>query len=208
MAKLIFTYAVMNSGKSTALLQANYNYTSEEGNTLLISHKIDDRFGNSVIASRLGYQASCFAIDCETNVFDYVKEQQKNLKKISCVFVDEVQFFTKEQVIQLSDIVDQLHIPVMAYGLKNNFKGELFEGSAAILAYADELRILKQTCFCEKAASMILRYKPDGSIVRDGGGIEVGAESMYRSVCRKHWKQGNLGPSIYKKLGVSDPYNQ
>lgn len=208
MAKLIFTYAVMNSGKSTALLQANYNYTSENKNTVLISHQIDNRFGTSIIASRLGSQAPCFAINNETNVFEYVKEQLSNLKKISCVFVDEVQFFTKEQIIQLSDIVDELNIPVMAYGLKNNFKGDLFEGTATILAYANEIRSLKQACFCEKEANMILRYEPNGEIIKEGSGIKVGAESMYRSVCRKHWKEGNLGPSVYEKLGVTDPFNK
>lgn len=208
MAKLIFTYAVMNSGKSTALLQANYNYTSENKNTILISHKIDNRFGESVIASRLGYQAPCFAIDNKTNIFNYVKKQLESLEKVSCIFADEVQFFTKKQVIQLSNIVDELNIPVMAYGLKNNFKGDLFEGTATMLAYANEIRSLKQACFCEKEANMILRYEPDGKIIKEGEGIKVGAESMYRSVCRKHWKEGNLGPSIYKKLGVPDPFNK
>lgn len=200
----------MNSGKSTALLQANYNYTSEEKHTILISQKIDDRFGDSVIASRLGFKANCFAIDQNTNVFDYlsikIKEGIDHNANISCIFIDEAQFMTKEQIIQLSDIVDDFNIPIMAYGLKNNFKGELFEGSAYLLSYADEIRSLKQACFCGKAASMILRYDESGNIVRSGGEVAIGSESMYRSVCRKHWKEGNLGDTIYKKLNKKNPF--
>ena len=206
MAKLIYTYAVMNSGKSNALLQANHNYTSEGHNTVLISHKLDDRFGKNVIASRIGLQAPCHAIDNTTDLFALVKEELVKFGTLSCVFADEVQFYTEEQIEQLSDIVDELAIPVMAYGLKTDFKGNLFDGAAKILAIADEIRMLKQVCHCGKQSRMALRYGPQGEIQKDGDSIAVGAESMYRSVCRKHWKDGNLGPSIYQKLNIPNPF--
>lgn len=208
MSKLIYTYAVMNSGKSNALLQANYNYTSEGHNTVLISHKIDNRFGIGVIASRIGLQAPCHSIDENTNILKIIEAEISRLGEISCVFVDEVQFYTEKQIEQLTEIVDDLNIPVMAYGLKTDFKGNLFEGSSKILAVADEIRMLKQVCHCGKQSNMILRYGPKGEIQKDGESIAVGAESMYRSVCRKHWKQGNLGPSIYTKLNVENPFKK
>lgn len=206
MAKLIYTYAVMNSGKSNALLQANYNYISEGHNTILISHKIDNRFGVGVIASRIGLQAPCHSIDESTNIFNLIKKEVEQKGEVACIFADEIQFYTEDQIEQLSDVVDVLNIPVMAYGLKTNFQGSLFDGSSKILAYADEIRMLKQVCHCKKQSNMILRYGPDGSIQKDGDPIAVGAESMYKSVCRKHWKEGNLGQAVYDKLGIKNPF--
>lgn len=208
MAKLIFTYAPMNSGKSTSLLQADYNYTSEDNNTIIISHAIDTRFGEGVIASRLGLQKSCEVITTETNIFKLIQERIEQTGSVDCVLIDEVQFCTPEQIMQLTDIVDELDIPVLCYGLKTDFKGELFPGIAKLLAVVDTIRELTQVCHCKKRSHMVLRYGEDGKIQRDGETIVVGAESMYRSVCRKHWKEGNLGPRIYKQLGVPDPFSK
>lgn len=206
MSKLIFTHAVMNSGKSVSLLQANYNYTSEDKKTILLSHKIDNRFGESVIASRLGLSEPCISIDEDTNIYDLVSQQLSLHGHIDCILADEVQFYTTEQIIQLSDVVDYFDITVMCYGLKTNFKGELFDSIAKLLALTTDIRELKQVCHCTAKANMVLRYDNQGNIQRDGSSIVVGSESLYRSVCRKHWKDGNLGPKIYKELGISDPF--
>lgn len=197
MSKLIFTHAVMNSGKSLSLLQVNHNYTSDGENTVLLSHKIDNRYGESVIASRLGMQAPCIAISEADNLYDIIINEKKKKGSLACVLADEIQFYTPEQIWQLADIVDELKIPVMCYGLKNNFKGELFnETIQTLLALADSIRELKQVCHCGKKATMILQYDENGNVTKIGQSINVGAESMYRSVCRRHWKEGNLGPKI------------
>lgn len=207
MSKLIYTHAVMNSGKSISLLQANNNYISEERRTMLLSHKIDNRYGENVIASRLGgISAPCISIDENTNIYQLVLNEIESNGHLDCILADEVQFYTVDQIVQLSDIVDDFDITVMCYGLKTNFKGELFESISKLLALTTDIRELKQVCHCTAKANMVLRYDNEGRIYRDGSSIVVGAESMYRSVCRKHWKKGNLGPSIYKKLGIKDPF--
>lgn len=196
MAKLYFRHAVMNSGKSLALLQVNHNYVSEGRETVLFSHEIDQRFGSGVIASRIAgasIQAPSISINSEINLFDIVSEKFEAGKDIACVLCDEVQFYTPEQIDQLSDIVDVLNIPVICYGLKNTFKGELFDASKRLIELADEIESLDQVCWCGCKARMILKYNSEtGAIIRDGAEIEVGAESKYRSVCRKHWKIGKL----------------
>ncbi len=195
MAKLYFRHAVMNSGKSLHLLQVNHNYTSESSRTLLFSHAVDDRFGKNVIASRLGVSAASIAVCSDFDLYTYTREEHQK-EPIKCILVDEVQFYSKAQIYQLSEIVDQLDIPVICYGLKVTAYGELFEGSKAILEIADEIEELRQVCHCGKKANMILKYNPDGTIVRGGSVVEVGSEARYRSVCRKHWKDGNLGPDF------------
>lgn len=206
MSKLIFTHAVMNSGKSVSLLQANYNYINEDKKTILLSHKIDNRFGEGVIASRLGLCSPCVSIDENTNIYEYVLSQLHEQGEIDCIFADEVQFYTVDQIMQLSDVVDDFDITVMCYGLKTNFKGELFDSIARLLAITTDIRELKQVCHCTKKANMVLRYDSQGNIQRGGSSIVVGSESLYRSVCRKHWKDGNLGPKIYDQLGIPDPF--
>lgn len=208
MAKLYYLSSVMNSGKSTHLLQSSDNYTSQGGRTFLISHKIDTRFGENVIASRIGLQAPCFPIDSSTDIRKVVDEDIRLNGEIDCVLADEIQFYTKEQIEQLADIVDELNIPVMAYGLRVDFKSHLFEGSKRMLELADEVRVLKTVCHCKKAANEILRFSPTGEVYKEGESILVGAESMYQSVCRKHWKEGNLGATTYKRLGIDNPFEK
>lgn len=203
MSKLIFTHAVMNSGKSLSLLQVNHNYISDDENTVLFSHKLDNRYGESVIASRLGMQAPCIAISDEDNLYNIIIKEKEKKGSLACVLADEVQFYTPEQIWQLANIVDDLKIPVMCYGLKNNFKGELFnETIQTLLALADSIRELKQVCHCGKKATMILRYDEFGNVTKSGESIVVGSESMYRSVCRRHWKEGDLGNKIKMHLGI------
>lgn len=196
MAKLYFRHAVMNSGKSLALLQVNHNYVSEGRDTVLFSHEIDQRFGAGVIASRIAgasIQAPSISINSEINLFDIVSEKVEAGQDIACVLCDEVQFYNPEQIDQLSDIVDVLNIPVICYGLKNTFKGELFEASKRLIELADEIESLDQVCWCGCKARMILKFNSEtNEIIRDGDAVEVGAESKYRSVCRKHWKLGLL----------------
>lgn len=207
MAKLIYTHSVMNSGKSTYLLQASHNYTREGRRTFLISHEIDDRFGNKVIASRIGLSEKCYTINDKTNIRDVINEDIKKNGVIYCILADEVQFYTIEQIEQLSLIVEELNIPVMTYGLRVNFKSELFPASKRLFELAHEIRNIKTVCHCNKAATQILRFLPDGTIVREGESVLVGAESMYQSVCLKHWRDGNLGDTTYKKLGINNPFN-
>lgn len=200
MAKLFFRYAVMNSGKSNALLGVNYNYTSQGKQTVLFSHCVDDRFGKNVIASRLGSSAPCISIDDSYNLFEIVKQKVDAGEEIACVLCDEVQFYSTQQINELSDIVDELDIPVICYGLRNTYQGELFEACKTLMARAHEIEGLRQVCHCGRLATETLKYNPvDMSVIREGHLVEVGAESMYLSVCSKHWKAGDLGHLLNKK---------
>jgi len=200
MAKFHFFYAVMNAGKSTALLQANHNYTVNGSRTLLFTSSIDNRAGVGKISSRLGLSEDATALSEKDDVFEIVKKEHRK-NPVQAVLMDEIQFMTPEHIYQASEIVDRLNIPVMAYGLKNNSQGELFSKSVAtILALADKLAEQKQTCHCGSKANMILRYNPDGTIVKSGPVVEVGAENRYVSVCRKHYKDGNIGPYAASRL--------
>jgi thymidine kinase len=201
MAKLYFRHAVMNSGKSLALLQVNHNYVSEGRDTVLFSHKIDNRFGEDVIASRIAgasIQAPSISINDDVNLFDIVAAKVEAGKDVACVLCDESQFYTAAQIDQLSDVVDVLNIPVICYGLKNSFKGELFPASKRLMELADIIESLDQVCWCGCKARMTLKFNSEtGEVIRDGGDVEVGAESKYRSVCRKHWKLGFMfKPSV------------
>jgi len=190
MAKLYFRHAVMNSGKSLALLQVNHNYVSIGKKTILFSHKLDDRFGENVIASRLGVSADSISVYEQLNLFDCVKSEIDKGNIIACVLCDEVQFYTNSQIEQLSDIVDFLGVPVICYGLKLSAFGELFGAAKRLIELADEIEELRHVCWCGKRANMILRHDDEGVVIKSGTLVEVGAESMYRSVCRKHWKLG------------------
>ncbi len=190
MSKLYFRHAVMNSGKSLALLQVNHNYTSLGKKTILFSHALDNRFGENVIASRLGVQANSVPVTNEFNLFSYVQDIVNSGEKISCILCDEVQFYTDEQILQLSDIVDYLDIPVICYGLKLSAFGELFGAAKRLIELADEIEELRHVCWCGKRANMIIRHDENGIVQKTGNLVDVGAESKYRSVCRKHWKEG------------------
>jgi thymidine kinase len=187
MAKLHFYYSAMNAGKTTLLLQSNYNYQERGMSTLLFTPQIDNRFGERKITSRIGLEAEANTFEINTDLFNLVKNFIKH-EKIHCVLLDEAQFLTKEQVLQLTEIVDQLNIPVLAYGLRSDFQGNPFEGSKYLLTWAESLSEIKTICHCGKKAIMTLRIGPDGNPVLEGEQINIGGNESYISVCRKHSK--------------------
>jgi len=185
MSKLYFSYAAMNAGKSTVLLQASYNYIERGMRTLLFTSSLYAKADRGKITSRIGIDAKAELYGREDDLDAWIVREHKR-KKISCVFVDEAQFLTKDQVWQLARIADGLHIPVLCYGLRTDFQGKLFEGSAELLAIADNLREIRTICHCGRKATMVVRRTPDGKALTTGAqvGIEKG---MYLSLCRRHW---------------------
>ena len=188
MAKLYFYYSTMNAGKSTVLLQAAHNYRERGMEPYLLTARFDDRAGSGQIASRIGISEPADTFDSETDMF---KTLEKRLDKgtIACVFIDEAQFLTKEQVWQLARAVDDLRVPVMCYGLRVDFRGELFPGSAALLALADEMREVRTICHCGKKATMVVRRGADGKATKDGAQVQIGGNETYVSLCRRHWRE-------------------
>ena len=189
MAKVYFYYSSMNAGKSTVLLQSSYNYQERGMNPLLMVPEIDTRFGEGIISSRIGIKSKATAFNARENLFDLCRREFKN-QPIHCVLVDEAQFLTKSQVYQLTDIADEMDIPVLVYGLRTDFQGNLFEGSQYLLAWADNLVELKTLCHCGRKATMVLRVDGEGNPVRDGAQVKIGGNETYISVCRKHFKEG------------------
>ncbi len=186
MAKLYFYFSTMNAGKSTVLLQSSYNYRERGMQTLLFTPAIDTRAQQGLIHSRIGLseQATIFYPS------DDLCQILKNLStKYACILIDEAQFLTRAQVYQLTEITDKLNIPVLTYGLRTDFKGELFEGSQYLLAWADELVEIKTICHCGRKATMILRLNEDGVVVSEGTQVLIGGNNLYVSTCRKHFKQ-------------------
>ncbi len=194
MAKLHFYYSAMNAGKTTTLLQSNYNYRERGMETLLFLPAIDTRHAPGVISSRIGLVSDAHAFERAFDFFNYVNEVIKT-KLISCVLIDEAQFLMKEQVLQLTRIVDELKIPTLTYGLRSDFRGEPFEGSRYLLAWADELSEIKTICHCGKKATMNPRIDKNGVIVREGEQIEIGGNDRYIALCRKHYMNGEISPS-------------
>lgn len=185
MAKLHFYYSAMNAGKSTTLLQSSYNYRERGMKTLLLTPAIDDRFGASKIASRIGLEEEAVSFDKEANLFEIVKKHAD----IKCVLLDEAQFLTKAQVWQLTDVADTLGIPVLAYGLRTDFRGDTFEGSQYLLAWAEDLMEIKTICHCGRKATMNIRMDEHGKKVKEGAQIVIGGNERYVAVCRKHFKE-------------------
>lgn len=190
MAKLYFNFAAMNAGKSTVLLQASHNYHEQGMHTLLMTAALDDRTRVGKISSRLGLTKDADLFEAGTDVFASISERH-NKKQIDCVMIDEAQFLSPEQVWQLSRVADELRIPVLCYGLRTDFMGELFPGSAALLALADHLREIRTICWCGSKASMVLRMDSAGNAVKVGTQVVIGGNDVYASVCRKHWKSGD-----------------
>ena len=186
MASLIFTYAAMNAGKSASLLTAAHNYKERGMGVLVLKPAIDTRDSKGEIVSRIGIRQDANIITKDMDIFEFYKWAAAQ-KDIHCVFVDEAQFLTTEKVYQLSRIVDVYNVPVMAYGLRTDFKGNLFEGSQALMAIADKLVELKGVCHCGKKATMVARVTEDGLPITDGSQIEIGNTDRYVSLCRKHW---------------------
>ena len=192
MAKLYFNYSSMNAGKSTMLLQANHNYIERGMNPRIYTSDLDNRFGKEEIVSRIGLKAKSNIFSSKTDIYKDVLNIHNNAI-VDCVLIDEAQFLTQNQVIQLGKVVDELDIPVLAFGIRTDFQGNLFEGSKYLLAWADNLKEIKTVCHCGRKATMVLRLNAKGEVVSDGTQIEIGGEEKYVSVCRKHFIEKNIG---------------
>ncbi len=188
MAKLYFYYSAMNAGKSTHLLQSSYNYRERGMETLIFTPRLDHRDGIGTVASRIGLQADATVFDPTDDLYRLAKADHEQ-RELACVLVDEAQFLSKQQVHQLSDIVDKLNVPVLAYGLRTDFRGELFEGSQYLLAWADELRELKTICHTGKKATMVVRVDENGRALTQGNQVEIGGNERYVSVSRSEFKR-------------------
>ena len=185
MAQLFFKYSTMNAGKSIELIKVAYNYEERGKRVFCLTPKVDSRYGEGVIASRVGLQRTAVAISEDMDILEvFMRENEK--QPIDCVLVDEGQFLKKHHVEELVEIVDSLNVPVMVYGLKNDFKNELFEGSYYLLVYADKIEEIKTICWCGRKATMVARVE-DGKLVKEGKQIIVGGNNMYVSLCRKHY---------------------
>ena len=197
MAKLYFNFSAMNAGKSTILLQSSYNYFERGMHTLLLKPIIDNRDDSgALITSRIGLEARadtfCEEIDLEKHI---LKSHQE--KRIDCVLLDEAQFLTRDQVWQLARVTDDHGIPIMCYGLRTDFQGRLFPGSAALLAIADDIREIRTLCWCGRKATMNMRVDATGGAVTEGDQVEVGGNERYITLCRRHWREKLInGPAI------------
>ena len=188
MAKLYFQYSTMNAGKSTVLLQAAHNYSERGMKPYLMTAKLDNRAGKGKIESRIGINEKSEVFSHGENLF--LKLQKKlELTSIDCVFIDEAQFLTKEQVWQLARAVDDLKVPIMCFGLRVDFRGELFPGSATLLAISDEMREVRTICHCGKKATMVVRKDHSGKVITAGEQIQIGGNETYVSLCRRHWRE-------------------
>ncbi|MCR9292807.1 MAG: thymidine kinase [bacterium] len=189
MAKLYFYYSAMNAGKSTVLLQSSYNYRERGMHTLILHPEVDNRFGSGKVTSRIGIEAEALTFNTADNLLQLVTRELAS-QPLHCVLVDEAQFLTKQQVRQLSDVCDRLDIPVLAYGLRTDFQGNLFEGSQQLMAWSDCLSEVKTICHCGRKATMVLRIDSQGRAIKEGHQVQIGGNDRYLSVCRKHFKQG------------------
>jgi thymidine kinase len=197
MAQLYYRYSTMNAGKSIELIKVAYNYEERGKRVLVFTPAIDDRSGVGLISSRIGLQRDALPISDETNLLDvFMKENAR--ETVDCVLIDECQFLRKHHIQELVEIVDSCDVPVLAYGLKNDFRNELFEGSYYMLIYADKIEEIKTICWCGRKATMVARVV-DGKFVKEGQQIVVGGMDMYVSLCRKHYNDGRLGPEFENK---------
>ena len=188
MAKLYFQYSTMNAGKSTLLLQASHNYHERGMKTYLITAGFDKRVGDWKIGSRIGIASDADTFEHNENMFHKIESRLRK-GPCSCVFIDEAQFLSEDQVWELARVVDDLKVPVMCYGLRVDFQGKLFPGSAALLALADEMREIRTICHCGKKATMVIRQDENGDAIKDGAQIQIGGNETYISLCRRHWRE-------------------
>lgn len=194
MAKLYFNYSAMNAGKSAILLQASHNYHERGMTTLLLSPALNNRDSmEAKIHSRIGLSAKADLFDEATDLKAHILAVHGRTP-LACVLIDEAQFLTPDQVWQLAILADDHGLPVMCYGLRTDFRGELFPGSAALLAIADSLREIRTICWCGRKATMVVRLGEDGKPLKEGAQVEVGGNDRYVSLCRRHWREGDLGP--------------
>ncbi|GAB3346098.1 thymidine kinase [Lysobacter tyrosinilyticus] len=189
MAKLYFYYSAMNAGKTTTLLQSAHNYRERGMRVLILTPRLDDRAGSGTVASRIGLQAQGVAFGRDDDLERIVRDDVAARGRIDCVLVDEAQFLAKSQVWQLSEVVDALRVPVLCYGLRTDFRGELFEGSQYLLAWADEINEIKTICHSGKKATMTLRVDDSGRAVQQGPQVEIGGNERYVSVSRAEFKK-------------------
>lgn len=206
MAKLYFYYSTMNAGKTTTLLQSAWNYRERGMNTLILTPVINDREGEGVVESRIGLSTPAYAFRSDENLLEVV-EKALDKQNVHCVLVDEAQFLSKQQVRQLSDVVDDHGIPVLSYGLRTDFQGELFPGSEALLAWADNLIELKTICHTGKKATMVVRVDEDGYAIKDGAQVEIGGNERYVSVSRKEFKEILYGGKKVKVIDLPNKAN-
>lgn len=192
MAQLYYRYSTMNAGKSIELIKVAYNYEERGKRVLTLAPSVDDRYGMGLITSRIGLQREAIIVNDDTNILDLFIARNED-KKIDCILLDECQFLKKHHVEELAEIVDSYDVPVLAYGLKNDFRNELFEGSYYMLVYADKIEEIKTICWCGRKATMVARLV-DGKIVKQGEQIQIGGNEMYVSLCRKHYNDGRIGP--------------
>ncbi len=190
MAQLYYRYSTMNAGKSIELIKVAYNYEERGKNVLTLVPSVDDRYGIGVITSRIGVQREAMIVNDDTNILElYIRENEK--RRIDCVLIDECQFLKKHHVQELVEIVDSCEVPVLAYGLKNDFRNELFEGSYYMLVYADKIEEIKTICWCGRKATMVARVV-NGKMVKQGEQVVIGGNDMYVSLCRKHYNDGRF----------------
>ncbi len=188
MAKLFFHYSTMNAGKSAVLLQASYNYGEMGMATFLLTAQVDGRSGHGTIASRIGISAEAETFGPQDDLLARITGV-RSARQVDCVFVDEAQFLTPDQVWQLARAVDDLGVPVMCYGLRVDFRGELFPGSATLLALADEMREVRTICHCGRKATMVVRKNDAGEVITEGAQVQIGGNETYVSLCRRHWRE-------------------
>ena len=188
MAQMYFYYSAMNAGKSTTLLQSSFNYQERGMTPVIFTAAIDNRFGVGKVSSRIGLEADAHLFDGTTDLLQAITQLNTEQKR-HCVLVDECQFLTREQVYQLTEVVDKLDIPVLCYGLRTDFLGELFEGSKYLLSWADKLIELKTICHCGRKANMVIRTDEQGNAISEGDQVDIGGNDRYVSVCRQHYKQ-------------------
>ncbi|MEL6949524.1 MAG: thymidine kinase [Pseudomonadota bacterium] len=188
MAKLFFYYSSMNAGKSTSLLQSSYNYIERGMHTMILTPAFDDRYGKGKVTSRIGIDANARTFRAEDDLHDLVARRLDEAP-LHCVLIDEAQFLTREQVLQLCQICDGLGVPVLAYGLRTDFQGEPFEGSKYLLAWSDNLNEIKAICYCGRKATMVVRLDGDGNVVTAGSQVEIGGNDRYVSLCRRHFHE-------------------
>jgi len=188
MAKLYFRYGVMGSSKSANALMVRYNYEERGQRALMVKPDIDQREGKAIVNSRIGLNYPCIWFD------ELRTMPAEELRSWQCIIVDEAQFLTREEVAFLVEVVDELRVPVICYGLRADFKGDLFPGSEALLAWADIIEEVKTICWCGKKATCNARFDETGKVLKEGEQVVLGANDKYIGLCRKHWKEGNLGP--------------